>query len=190
MDELEQLRARLHELYEELEAATRDKWDRSLPIDELLFDRWERARQLGFGSDTSVYHTSYIYGNVEVGKHTWIGPFTILDGSGGLQIGSYCSISAGVHIYTHDTVKWAVTGGRADYERSPVSIGDCCYIGPDAVINRGTTIGDHSIVGAGSFVHDDVPPYTFAAGSPCKAIGKVIVVGSTVRIERFPTIAP
>jgi acetyltransferase-like isoleucine patch superfamily enzyme len=49
--------------------------------------------------------------DVTVGKNCWIGPNVILDGSGGgLFIGDYVDISAGVHIYTHDTVKRAISG--------------------------------------------------------------------------------
>src|SRR5437667_11348420 len=85
-------------LYERLRLNMREHWQRDLPFEELLFDRWERAKSLGFGEGTSIYHNSYVYGNVKVGTHTWIGPYTLLEGSGGLQIGDYCSISAGVHI--------------------------------------------------------------------------------------------
>ena len=60
---------------------------RDLPLDEMLFDRWERARSLGFGPGASIYHNSYVYGDVRVGAGTWVGPFTILDGSGGLGVG-------------------------------------------------------------------------------------------------------
>jgi bifunctional N-acetylglucosamine-1-phosphate-uridyltransferase/glucosamine-1-phosphate-acetyltransferase GlmU-like protein len=126
----------------------RIQWARDLPFEELLSDRWERARSLGFGEGTSIYHNSYVYGDVKVGKHTWIGPYTLLDGSGGLTIGDYCSISAGVHIYTHDTVRWALSGGTAAYERAPVSIGNCCHIGAQTVIAKGVTIGDHCVIGA------------------------------------------
>ncbi|MCX8081230.1 MAG: acyltransferase, partial [Bacteroidia bacterium] len=83
----------------------RKKYNRVLPFNELFTNRWEKARFLNFGKNTSVYDLCIVIGDVEVGENTWIGPFTILDGSGGLKIGSNCSISAGVHIYTHDTVK-------------------------------------------------------------------------------------
>ena len=152
----------------------RSKWQRDLPLDEMLFDRWERAHSLGFGRGASIYHNSYVYGDVSVGEDSWIGPFTILDGSGGLKIGRNCSISAGVHIYTHDTVKWALSGGRADYERAAVTIGDCCFIGPQAVIAKGVRIGSHTVVGANAFVNCDIPEYTIAVGTPCKPVGKVV----------------
>ena len=158
----------LKKLYETLRVDMQNKFQRDLPLVELLFDRWERSETLGFGKGTSIYHSSYVYGDVIVGENTWIGPFTILDGTGSLKIGSFCSISAGVQIYTHDSVKWAITGGKASYEHAPVRIGDRCYIGPNTVISKGVSIGDESIIGAGSLVLSDIPPKSKAWGCPAK----------------------
>jgi len=172
----------LHLTYNKLRTATKNRWHRDLPFDELLFDRWERARSLGFGDGTSIYHNSYIYGDVKIGKNTWIGPYTLLDGTGGLVIGDYCSISTGVHIYTHDTVEWALSGGKAEHERAPVSIGNCCYIGSQTVIAKGVTIGDHTVIGACAFVNRLVPPFSIAVGSPCQIIGRVEINADQVRL--------
>jgi acetyltransferase-like isoleucine patch superfamily enzyme len=166
----------LREAHRQLQAEMRTRWNRDLPIEELLFDRWERARSLGFGVGASIYHSSYVYGDVRVGAGTWIGPFTLLDGSGGLTIGAHCSISAGVQVYTHDTVARALTGGRTEPVRAPVSIGDCTYIGSQAVVAKGVTIGDHTVIGACSFVNRDVPPFTVAFGVPCRPVGRVSLV--------------
>jgi acetyltransferase-like isoleucine patch superfamily enzyme len=143
---------------------------RSLPENEMKSDRFLRAESLGFGKGTSIYQSSYVYGDVKVGKFTWIGPFTILDGTGGLEIGSHCSISAGVQIYSHDTVKWAISGGKEKYEHGSVKIGDNCYIGPNSVISKGVAIGKGSVVGANSFVNADVPEGGKVAGCPAKKI--------------------
>ena len=175
----------VHSLYESLRAETRDRWKRDLPFEELLFDRWERARSLGFGERTSIYHNSYIFGNVKVGEDTWIGPFTLLDGTGELTIGSHCSISSGVQIYTHETVDWALSGGAAEAERAPVHIGDCCYIGSQAVIRKGITIGDHVVVGACSFVNRDLPAFSIAVGVPAQVIGRVVIENKVIRREFF-----
>jgi acetyltransferase-like isoleucine patch superfamily enzyme len=174
--------AELRELRRQMDAAMRAQWHRSLPFDELLSDRWERAQELGFGEGASIYASSYVYGDVQVGRGTWIGPFTLLDGTGGLVIGNTCSISAGVQIYTHDTVKWALTGGAAEAERSPVSIGDCCHIGASTIIARGVTVGDHSVIGASSFLNRAIAPLTIAAGIPCRPIGRVDINGSDVSL--------
>jgi acetyltransferase-like isoleucine patch superfamily enzyme len=173
MKRQEGLREALISLYADVREAVRRRWRRDLPLDELVFDRWERAKSLGFGEGASVYHNCYVYGDVSVGNHTWIGPYTLLDGSGGLTIGDYCSISAGVQIYTHDTVKWALSGGRQGYEHEPVRIGSCCHIGSHSVIAKGVAIGDHCVVGACSFVNRDIPERTIAVGVPCRPRGRV-----------------
>lgn len=158
----------LRRVYESLRDNMQKKYQRDLPLEELLFDRWERAKTMGFGNGTSIYHNSYVYGHVEVGEKTWIGPFTILDGTGGLKIGSNCSISAGVQIYTHDSVKWAITGGAAPYEYGSVIISDRCYIGPYTVISKGVTIGPESVVGAYSLILSDIPAGSKVYGCPAK----------------------
>jgi acetyltransferase-like isoleucine patch superfamily enzyme len=172
---LERLLHDLRELHQMLGDRVTARWQRSLPFPDELFDRWERARRLGFGDKTSIYQDSYVYGDVKVGTNTWIGPSTVLDGSGGLVIGDFCSISAGVQIYTHDTVRWAVSGGRARYEHAPVTIHDCCHIGAQTVINRGVSVGPQSVVGAMSFVNRDVPPRSVAVGVPARVVGTIDV---------------
>jgi acetyltransferase-like isoleucine patch superfamily enzyme len=172
-DNLENLVERVRHIYEHLRSQSRARWKRDLPFEELLFDRWQRAASLGFGEGSSVYHSCYLYGDVRVGRDTWIGPFTVLDGTGGLSIGDTCSISSGVQIYTHDTVEWALTGGRAEHAHAPVRIGDCCYVGSQTVIARGVTIGDHTVIGAASFVNRSIPPWTVAFGVPCRPVGRV-----------------
>ena len=145
-----------------------DKWNRTLPFGEYIVDRWEKARLLGFGEGSSIYDCSIVIGSVSVAANTWIGPWVMLDGSGGLSIGSHCSISAGVQIYTHDSVKWATSGGKSQIERSSTSIGDNCYIGPNVIIAKGVTIGDGCIIGANSVVLKDIPAGCKAYGNPAK----------------------
>lgn len=145
-----------------------DEYNRTLPLGDYVVDRWEKAKKLGFGEGTSIYDTSHVFGDVLVGKNSWIGPFTILDGSGTLHIGSNCSISAGVQIYSHDTVAWATSGGEAPYEYAATSIGDNCYIGPNTVIAKGVTIGHGAVIGANSLVLKDIPAGATAYGTPAQ----------------------
>jgi len=105
-----------------------------------------------------------------VGHDTWIGPYTILDGSGGLIIGDFCSISAGVHIYSHDSVQWARSGGEKAIAHAPTIIGSRCYIGPHVVIESGVTIGTGVVIGAMSLVRDNIPDNAKAYGIPAKVV--------------------
>jgi len=147
------------------------KYKRVVPLNEMLTDRWEKAKFLRFGKESSIYDSSIVIGEVDVGENTWIGPFTILDGSGGLSIGSNCSISAGVQIYTHNSVDWAISGGKKEYRKAPTKIGNNCYIGPNSVIATGVILGDRCIVGANSLVNNSFSEDSKIAGNPARLIG-------------------
>jgi len=158
----------LRELFGSLTASMRARFNRHVSLGDLVSDRWETANRYGFGAGTSCYDNVLILGDVMVGSNTWIGPNVILDGSGGLEIGDYCSISAGVQIYSHHTVKWATSLGKDAVEHASVKIGSGVYIGPNAVIQMGVTIGDRAVIGAMSFVNLDVPANATAFGIPAR----------------------
>lgn len=172
--ESEKLLDALRLLHEELRIESYRKFNRINPFTEDLFSWKERGKfWCGFDKNISIYNSTIIIGEVEIGRDTWIGPNCAIDGSGGLKIGEFCSISSGVQIVTHDTIKWALTGGRHSYERAPVQIGDCCFIGTYAVITKGVSIGNHCLVGASAVVTCDFPDYSIIGGVPAKLIGKV-----------------
>jgi acetyltransferase-like isoleucine patch superfamily enzyme len=180
---------RLLQLHLGLREEIMERWCRALPFNDELFDRWERAAFLGFGKGASIYDSSLVLGDVQVGEQTWIGPYTILDGSGGLSIGSWCSISAGVQLYTHDSVAWALTRGQANYAQAPTSIGDCCYLGPLTIVEKGVTIGSHCVIGANSLVNRDIPDFSIAVGTPCRLVGQVRI-SETNEVEFVWTNSP
>lgn len=143
---------------------------RVLSTSDYFIDRWERAEFMGFGDGSSVYDSCLVLGDVSVGRDTWIGPYTILDGSGGgLSIGDGCNISAGVHIYTHDTVGRVISGEPVAL--APVAIGNHVYVGPHSIIAKGVTIGDYVVIGANSLVLRDVPSGMKAFGAPARVVG-------------------
>ena len=127
---------------------------------------------------------SWITGEPEIGPGTWIGTFTVLDGSGGLRIGAGCDISSGVQIYTHSSMKRCVSGRAYPLvDREPVHIGDRVFLGANAVVMMGVTIGDEAVVAAGAVVTKDVPARTVVAGVPAKPIAMVDIDGSDVRLQ-------
>ena len=166
----------LRSLQVTLQGEKLDRFKRRVAFGDLVTDRWENARQYGFGEGTSCYDNVLILGNVRVGRNTWIGPNVILDGSGhGLTIGDHCAISAGAQIYTHQTVQKTVTCGRKPVEYAETTIGNGVYIGPNSIIAMGVSIGDSSVVGASSFVNSDVPPKKMVWGCPARIVKDVVL---------------
>lgn len=167
---MEDLKNNINKLFAILRDAVRLKHNRMLPFGDYFVDRFEKARYLGFEEGSSVYDNVLVFGDIKVGKNTWIGPNVVLDGSGGLEIGSNCSISAGVQIYSHDSIKWAVSGGKEKYEYAKTIIEDNCYIGPNVIIQKGITIGKGSVIGANSFVNKNIPRHSRSFGNPARVI--------------------
>ena len=110
---------------------------------------------------------------------TWHGDVVLGDGAsvgiGSVVIGpvrmgensacsQYCFISGQSHRYEDLSVNFLRQGS----EIQPVSIGKDVWIGSNSVILPGVKIGDHAVIGAGSTVIEDIPPYTVAAGKPAK----------------------
>jgi acetyltransferase-like isoleucine patch superfamily enzyme len=124
---------------------------------------------------------AWVIGEPEVGAGTWIGAFTVIDGSGGLRIGRGCDISSGVQIYTHSSARRCVSGrAHPTVDRAPVTIGDHVFVGAGAIIMMGVTVGDRAVVGAGAVVTRDVPAGTVVAGVPARPVATVQVDGGRV----------
>ena len=152
----------------------KDRYDRVLPSGELIFNRFEKGKYLKCGEGSSVYDTSVVMGEVEIGDHVWVGPYTLLEGSNAkLKIGNFVSIDAGVMIYTHDSTRYYVSGGKDPFVSGDVTIGDNTVIGTMSMIGCGVTIGKHCVIAAHSYVNRDVPDYSIAAGVPARVIGRV-----------------
>jgi acetyltransferase-like isoleucine patch superfamily enzyme len=170
----------INDLHLLLSEEFKKQFNRSLPFSDEIFDRWERSKRLGFGEGTSIYDSSYVIGDVKIGKNCWIGMFTILDGSGGLIIGDNCTISAGVHIYSHDNLKKTLSWGKLQIEHESVKIGNCTYVAPQSIITKGVSIGNHCVVASNSFVNKSFDDFSIIAGNPAKKIGTVNISGDTI----------
>lgn len=110
---------------------------------------------------------------VEIGEHTRFYGNVLLgrDGKDPITIGKNCVLT-GCTILGHD----ASTNQFLDIDRSPVmpvTIEDECFIGHQAIILMGVTIGKGSIVGAGAVVTKSVPPGSVVAGNPARVISTV-----------------
>ncbi len=119
---------------------------------------------------------AWISGDPVIGVGTWIGAITVIDGSGGLTFGAGCDISCGAQIYTHSSARRCISGREYDVvDRAPTRIGDRVFIGANATVLMGVTIGDGAVVGAGAVVTRDVPPGVVVAGVPARVVAKVAI---------------
>jgi len=158
----------------------------------------KRLRHLGESSiiDQGVIITSPW--NVSIGDHSFIDKYVIIGGEKGVSIGrrvhiaQNCLIQGGGFVKIGDYVGIAaksmifsatdtIYGGKrigpmipAEYQnprfRKPVIIEKDAFIGAGCIVLPGVKIGEGAVVGAGSLVTRDIPPWKVAVGSPAKPI--------------------
>ena len=113
--------------------------------------------------------------NVSIGEDTFIGHQTLISGNeeSNIKIGNNVDIAPRVVILsgTHEIdMQGKHSAGRG--KGASVYIQDGVWIGANSTITPGVTIGEKSIIGAGSVVISDIPSYTVAVGNPCRPIKK------------------
>jgi len=96
-----------------------------------------------------------------------------LAGAKRIHIGKESYVAPGAVIFTHDYARGL---------RAHTTIGERCFIGTNAIIMAGITVGDEAVVGSGAVVTRDVPPHSIVAGNPARIIRSGIRTGKYGRI--------
>jgi acetyltransferase-like isoleucine patch superfamily enzyme len=125
-------------------------------------------------------------GTLSIGHHTYIGDETLISVNTGITIGNDVAIAHGVQIFDNAShpIDWQerqkhtrgiLTGSGSDakFPGRPVVISDNCWLGTQAFIGAGITIGARSIVSALSCVTEDVPPDVIVAGNPAQIVKRL-----------------
>lgn len=148
--------------------------------------------------------TPYLQGPVQFdyGVFTTFGKFcyanfnlTILDCcpvtiGNNVLFGPNCSLVTPVHpmLATERRVQVDEDGSLFDYEfAKPIVIGDDCWLATNVTVCGGVTIGNSTIIGAGSVVTRDIPSGVFAAGNPCRVIRKITEEDSIFKNKHLET---
>jgi UDP-2-acetamido-3-amino-2,3-dideoxy-glucuronate N-acetyltransferase len=144
------------------------------------------------GRDVKIYAFVNLYG-CEIGDETKIGTFVEIQKGARIgkrvKISSHTFICEGVTIedevfighgvmfindkYPRSTTPNGTLQSEADWTLIPTLVQRRASIGSNATILCGVTIGEGAIVGAGSVVTKDVPPYTIVAGNPARVLRKI-----------------
>ena len=148
------------------------------------------------GNGTKVWHFSHIMKNAEIGKDCNIGQNVVI--SPDVKIGNNVKIQNNVSVYSGVICEDNVFLGpsmvftnvinprseinrRDKYQKTFVKYGST--IGANATIVCGVTIGEYSLVGAGSVITKDILPYSLVVGNPGKQIGWVSEFGITLKFN-------
>jgi maltose O-acetyltransferase len=91
-----------------------------------------------------------------------------------VRIGSRTLFGPNVQIYTATHPIDHVVRASGVESAKPITIGEDVWVGGSAVICPGVTIGDRTVIGAGSVVTKDIPADVFAAGNPCRVIRSLL----------------
>lgn len=126
-----------------------------------------------YSSRLEAICTTSTKGRIFIGDGSIIQPYAHIGSALEVRIGTGVLIASGVYITDHDH-------GFEDPDippimndtvvAAPVCIGDYAWLGERAMVLKGVTIGEHSIVGAGAVVTRNIPPYSVAVGSPARVI--------------------
>jgi maltose O-acetyltransferase len=107
---------------------------------------------------------------LSIGDRTFINADFLIIGGGFVTIGADCLIGPRCAIYTPNHAP-DVTRRLEGWELPiPVTIGNNVWLGGSVTITPGVTIGDNSIIGAGSVVTKDIPANVIAVGNPCRVV--------------------
>ena len=162
----------------ELEAARRRARELLARFNAAAFEAFAERRQLlaelfgGFGSGVVVnppFRCDYGF-NIHVGSNVFFNFDCVLLDCHRIDIGDDVQFGPGVHVYTA-THPLDADERRSGLERAePVRIGAGAWIGGRAVICPGVSIGDNTVVGAGSVVVRSLPANVLAVGNPCRVV--------------------
>ena len=146
------------------------------------------------GEETKIWHFCHIMSGAKIGSNCSLGQNVNVGGKA--VIGNGVKIQNNVSVYDDVIVEDDVFLGpsmvftnvinprafvqrKNEYKRTVLKKG--CSIGANVTIVCGVTIGEYALVGAGSVVTKDVPPYALVYGNPARIHGKVDETGNILK---------
>ncbi len=103
---------------------------------------------------------------IVIGRAAYLNRSTMIDASERIEIGTNAMIGPFCYITDHDHV----IGSADDLVSEPTRIGERCWIGAHVTILKGVSIGDDTVIGAGSVVTKSLPPRVIAVGNPARIL--------------------
>lgn len=169
-------------------------------LDSVNFDfRTSKIGKRVFVGEQSMIGCNFIFesdsGSIKIGKRTFINGGTNLISINEIEVGDDVTIGWNVYIYDHDSHSLDYIFRKDDIKRqredfyakrnfifskdwstvkyAPIKICNKVWIGFNAIILKGVTIGEGAIIAAGAVVTKNVPEWTIVAGNPAKVVKKI-----------------
>jgi acetyltransferase-like isoleucine patch superfamily enzyme len=116
---------------------------------------------------------------LDIEDHVYIGPFNLIDASGGLTLAEGVQVTSHCAVLTHSSHRALRLTGRAywgaaepaGFERAATHIGAFSFIGAHSVVAPGSRIGRGVLVRAFSYVSGEVPDFAIVGGQPARVLG-------------------
>ena len=141
-----------------------------IPV-QLMKQRLPLFQQLFGGVSSAFIEPDFFcdYGhNIFLGDDFFANHHCVMLDAARIDIGSRVLLGPGVHLYTTTHPINAQERAAGLQMVAPIVLGDDCWIGGNAIVMPGVTIGARSIIGAGSVVTRDIPVDVIAVGNPCR----------------------
>lgn len=131
------------------------------------------GRPIRIGPRSTVAAHAFLHGPLAIGADVSINARASLDGGAvGITIGDGCRIASGATIYAFDHQMAPDRFVREQPVTSKgITLGVDVWVGANAGITDGVTIGDHAVIGMGAVVTSDVPAWAIVGGVPARVIG-------------------
>ncbi len=123
-------------------------------------------------------------GRISIGSYSIINPGVRISSADAIEIGQSCMLAMNCYLSDAD---WHDIHHRiyAPGAHKPIKLGNNVWIGDSALVCKGVTIGDNSIVGAWSVVTKDVPANVIVAGNPARVVRSLDTSHLTTRAHLF-----
>lgn len=123
--------------------------------------------------------------NITIGDNVYINFGCIILDCSEVTIGSNTLLGPNIGLYAANHSTDATERINGGCYGKPIHIGNNVWLGGDVKVLQGVTIGDNTIIGAGSIVTKDIPDNVIAVGNPCKVIRKITEEDKTDCLERM-----
>lgn len=114
---------------------------------------------IGYNTEISAGCDFEAHGNgtLTIGEGTYFNRYCMISAHESVRIGKHCMFGPGVKIFDNNHRFSKEEGVSSQLNCEAITIGDRCWIASDAIILKGTHIGDHCVIGAGCLVSGDIP---------------------------------